>query len=73
MINDKCKFASGGACCISHCGDPICLSTPKIVVAGDGHNTLGGAFIVNVSDRTFERDKDGVIRLTVSHKEPTRG
>lgn len=23
--NGACKFAGGGAPCISHCGDPICL------------------------------------------------
>lgn len=25
--NSRCKFASGGACCVSHCGDPICCGT----------------------------------------------
>jgi len=24
--NSRCKFASGGACCVSHCGDPACLA-----------------------------------------------
>lgn len=27
--NSKCKFASGGARCVSHCGDPVCLATPQ--------------------------------------------
>lgn len=28
--NSKCKFASGGANCITHCGDPICIGWSPI-------------------------------------------
>ncbi len=24
--NSRCKFAAGGACCVSHCGDPSCIA-----------------------------------------------
>lgn len=27
MNNDRCKFANGGARCVSHCGDVVCAST----------------------------------------------
>lgn len=38
--NSRCKFAAGGACCVSHCGDPDCAAMASSTPSRTGEDAM---------------------------------